>query len=75
MRCVVLLATFVIGWLTGAKAAPEGLVVEEAMVPSPQPQMMIYVRNKHPASMANFSAAHASLRSRRHISSEHYLRS
>jgi pimeloyl-ACP methyl ester carboxylesterase len=37
-----------------AWAAPAGLVTEEAMVPSPQPGLQIYVRNKHPADLAQY---------------------
>ena len=58
MRCMLLLATLTTGWFAVADATPEKLAVEEAMVPSRQPQMMIYVRNKHPESMTKFGADH-----------------
>jgi pimeloyl-ACP methyl ester carboxylesterase len=58
MRRTLLLATFMSGWIAIADAAPEKIATEEAMVPSLQSQMMIYVRNKHPESMANFDADH-----------------
>ena len=32
------------------------LVTEEAMIPSPQPGLKIYVRNKHPAGMKHFTS-------------------
>ena len=58
MRCMLLWAIFVTGWIAGANAAPEELAIEEVTVPSPQPNMMIYVRNKHPKSMTSYSADH-----------------
>jgi pimeloyl-ACP methyl ester carboxylesterase len=56
MRRMLLVTAFMAGWLTAAEAAADGVVVEEAMVPSPQQQMTIYVRNKRPEGMTNFSA-------------------
>jgi hypothetical protein len=40
---------------TVAAAAPPNLVTEEFMVPSSQPGIQLYVRNKHPDGMASFS--------------------
>jgi hypothetical protein len=74
MRCMLLLATLTTGWFAVADATPEKLAVEEAMVPSHQPQMMIYVRNKHPESMTNRRRPSASLRSRCDLSGEHLFR-
>jgi pimeloyl-ACP methyl ester carboxylesterase len=56
MQRTLLLATLVTLWIVRADATSVTLTIEDAMVPSPQPQMMIYVRNKRPESMTQFSA-------------------
>jgi pimeloyl-ACP methyl ester carboxylesterase len=45
----------IVGVGNAAQAEPVKLVTEEAMVPSPQAGLEIYVRNKHPAGMKHFS--------------------
>src|ERR1035437_8997704 len=41
--------------LTGLAATPLALEMEEFMVPSTEPGIELYVRNKHPNGVANFS--------------------
>ena len=41
--------------LTGFAATPPALEMEEFMVPSTEPGIELYVRNKHPKGVANFS--------------------
>lgn len=54
MKIAIIAAALAAGFAS-AHAEPPKLVTEEAMVPSPQPGLKIYVREKHPAGMTHFS--------------------
>ena len=56
LKAAGLLLSLVVLWTAAATAqTPPKLVTEEFMVPSGQPGIQIYVRNKHPEGMASFS--------------------
>jgi pimeloyl-ACP methyl ester carboxylesterase len=55
---VAALALGCIGGITAAGAQPVAVAAEEATVASPQPGLQIYVRNKHPAGLSQFSPDH-----------------
>ncbi|MBV9756106.1 MAG: alpha/beta hydrolase, partial [Alphaproteobacteria bacterium] len=45
------------GFGAATRAQPAAIAVQEFTVPSPQPGLDIYVRNKHPADAAAFGPA------------------
>jgi pimeloyl-ACP methyl ester carboxylesterase len=54
MRQALVLAAMMMAALAGGGASAETVVMEEMMVPSSDPGIAIYVRNKHPAGMTSF---------------------
>jgi hypothetical protein len=56
LKSAGIVLSLVVLWTVAAAAqTPPKLVTEEFMVPSSQPGIQLYVRNKHPEGMTSFS--------------------